>query len=1092
MRRIAYIELASAPENFEDFQAYKELFGYDDSYRFYGAFHKGQQVGYAAVKDNEIVHVSSVDPEVDQGLMSIMVAYGHTSAKKAKEPKDLINAPVPFIYDAHHKHIQIGYEGEKPRDIKPYRAEFSKGAIVEGEYQPGGKMVIWPSNSGLYTTNSILQTWLKQFPQMQITSVEFEVEGKKHKVAQWNQNYSNNSSIWDFQETTSSIDPIWPESSPSNPATPQLISVASKMPTKQSMAADPNWLNSWIAANGPYAYHTFSDPSIAEKISKEGLLPWDHPHNTSRSDYLGGPYEPRKNHVYLGVPDSYIDINGNPYMGLQYKNDYVARVDLRKLDPKRLNADEDSVHSLPVPFGLGTGTVTKDSPYQSYGEWADNNPQVSNHPLNVQRSVERNKAIAHEGPIPLDAIEVMPYNKVFPMLSRNVSKVSPKQSMAADPNWLNYWIQEHGPYAYHVFSDPDIGYSIFDKGLLPWDHPENPSGSIYGDDDMQPRPNHVYLGVPYMSQNPDGTSYKNLPYQGHYVARVDLRQLDPNNINADEDSFSKVPKFYSLFNKSLVRNSPYNSYGEWAEANKDITNHPLNTQRSIEMYHTLAHNGPIPRESMKIMPYADAFPIATKTASQMPPGDLIRVLVSANPAASKAYEALSFMGAKTYVVGGAVRDVLNGQTPKDIDMLVAGLPTEEVHNILEKLPGRVDLTGKRFGVYRYRHDGQEVEIALPRTDRYDASRRGQGAIEVDPHLPIEADLKRRDFTVNSMAVDLDNGELIDPYGGQNDLQAHILRASHKDAFREDPTRLVRALTAHSRFGLHPDEATRTEMASNAHLLRDESPDALNKVLDKLFGSDNPAAAIRLAHETGVLKHLFPEVDAHWDFDQRNPHHKHSLGEHLMHTLDNMAQETPDTDLRMAAMLHDIGKPASAWEDPQTHNLHFYESRLPDGRSIGADHARVGAQMASERLRQLNYPTTRINKINHIIEQHMFPRFDSQHGARKFLQRVGDDYADDMLTMALADGNGHGYGPEYWQNRTAIDTMRGHVDEVRKGQQATDLQNLAINGNDLLALGVPQGPKIGQILRNLLDHVVDVPTDNQPQKLIQLAKEYARV
>lgn len=662
MRKIAYIPLSSPPERFVDYSAYKELFGYDNSYQFYGAFYKGQQVGYGATKEGEIVHVSSMDPEVDHGLEEFMQQYGNSAiiaTKKGKEPKDQLNAPIPFIYDVHKKHIQIGYEGEHCRDIQPYRGEFSPGGIVEGEYQPGGKMLIFPSNTALYTTRSIINTWTQQFPQMEVTGLELDTgDGKTHKVA-----------------------------------------------------------------------------------------------------------------------------------------------------------------------------------------------------------------------------------------------------------------------------------------------------------------------------------------------------------------------------------------------------------------------------------------------NQMDPGQYIRVLTSADPAAANAYEALKFAGGKVYVVGGAVRDVLRGDNPKDIDLMVAGIPAEEVENILSKLPGQVKLTGKTFGVYRYRTDGHEVEVALPRQDKYESAQRGKGIITVDHNLPLEKDLERRDFTVNSMAVDLDTGELIDPYGGQSDIENNKLRTTHPDSFREDPTRLVRALSAHSRFGLHPDKTTRNEMASSAHLLRGESPDTLNGQLDKLFGSSNPAAAIRLGHETGVLKHLFPEVDDNWDYDQNNPHHEHKLGEHLMQVLDHTSQLTTDPDVRMAAMLHDIGKPASEWRDPVTGHNHFYEKHLPGGQVLGADHEKVGAKLADQLLSQrFNYPKARINRVTHLINHHMFPQFDSQKGARKFINRVGDQHADDLLHLREADMGGKGVTT---QGDTPVQNMRTLVDEVRKGQQPTDLNNLAINGNDLLSLGMQPGPQVGQVLRNLLEHVMEVPTDNNHQALMQLAQGYIK-
>ena len=466
-------------------------------------------------------------------------------------------------------------------------------------------------------------------------------------------------------------------------------------------------------------------------------------------------------------------------------------------------------------------------------------------------------------------------------------------------------------------------------------------------------------------------------------------------------------------------------------------------------------------------------------------GSYIRAMVAADPEASAVYDALKQAGGKVYVVGGKVRDALMGRHSDDFDMMVAGLDPKVVMKTLKKLPGRVDETGLRFGVFRYKldpHSSEDVQISIPRTDQYETGRRGEGQITVDPNLPIEHDLQRRDFTVNSMAVDLDNGQLIDPYGGANDIEQNVLRTTHPNSFGEDPSRLVRALMAHGRFGLDPDERTRHEMVTNGHMLQGESPDTLHKVLDKWFSSENPAKGVRLAHDTGLLEHLLPEVEQHWDFDQNNPHHNLPLGEHLHNVLENVSRMTKDPDVRLAAIMHDIGKPASAWTNPETGKNHYY--RGPHGE--GDNHEEVGARMAEGRLKALRHPNVRTKRIKHLIEQHMFPAFNSPKGARKFIQRVGDEHADDLLNLRQADQSGKGMGPEYFSARTSVDTQRKLVNEARQTKAPTSMSGLAINGNDLMQAGVPQGPQIGQILNNLLNHTIEHPEDNSREKLLQMA------
>jgi tRNA nucleotidyltransferase/poly(A) polymerase len=467
-------------------------------------------------------------------------------------------------------------------------------------------------------------------------------------------------------------------------------------------------------------------------------------------------------------------------------------------------------------------------------------------------------------------------------------------------------------------------------------------------------------------------------------------------------------------------------------------------------------------------------------------GSFIKTMVGADGAASAASKALKEAGGKVYVVGGAVRDALLQKEPKDIDLMVSGIPPEDVQMILDHLPGGVNLTGKRFGVYRYYTKGQEVEIALPRTDTYEkGGTRGQGQITVNHHLPVEKDLARRDFTANSMAVDLDSGRLMDPYGGARDIETHTLRTTHPNSFDEDPTRLVRALTMNSKHGLVPDEQTRKEMEEHAYRLDQESPDTLTQQLGKLLVSPNPAGGFRLAHETGVLKHLFPELANNFDFDQANHHHNFSLGEHSLNVLDKVSQKTKDPDLRLAALLHDAGKPASAWTDPSTGQQHFYAG-IVNGIPVGMDHAKVGADLAESRLREtFNYPVSKIRNIHNVISQHMFPQFSSPKGARKFLNKTGDA-ADDLLTLREADNSGKGTDTSY---KTSVDQMRGLVEQVRTAGEPTSQSAISVNGSDILTMGLRPGPQIGTVLRNLTNDVVQDPSLNDRTRLLERAQEY---
>jgi putative nucleotidyltransferase with HDIG domain len=255
------------------------------------------------------------------------------------------------------------------------------------------------------------------------------------------------------------------------------------------------------------------------------------------------------------------------------------------------------------------------------------------------------------------------------------------------------------------------------------------------------------------------------------------------------------------------------------------------------------------------------------------------------------------------------------------------------------------------------------------------------------------------------------------------------------------------------------------------------------VLDKLFESSNPAGALRLGHETGLLQHLFPAVHEHYDFDQQTPHHRYSLGDHLLNTLHNVSEQTDDPDVRMAAFLHDIGKPASQWFD-ENGVAHYYQSK-----DQGSNHEDVGAKMAEDNLRDLHYPTARIRRVTGIIQNHMFPAFSTNKGARKFLQRT-EPYADDLLTLRRADMEGKGQAPEEVAQRTSVDKMQGLVEQARSAGDPTSQSALSVNGNDIVAMGA-QGPDVGQILRQLTNDVVEEPMLNDRQALLQRAQQYIK-
>lgn len=483
-------------------------------------------------------------------------------------------------------------------------------------------------------------------------------------------------------------------------------------------------------------------------------------------------------------------------------------------------------------------------------------------------------------------------------------------------------------------------------------------------------------------------------------------------------------------------------------------------------------------------------------------GGYVSSMVAADPVAYKASQALRKAGGKVYAVGGAVRDAVAGYPHKDVDLMVTGLPREKIMETLElDLPGQMDITGKDFGVFRYKERGHDVEIAMPRRDRSTGSGHKNFDVQADPTMKIEEDLLRRDYTPNAMAVDLDSGRLVDPFGGVNDIKNGTFRTLNKDSLKDDPLRTMRGLVLNGRYGWQPTDETREQMREHAPRLSELPGERVQGELDKLLESNDPASAIKLAQDTGVLQHFLPEVASTFGYDQKNPHHAYDLGTHILNVLGNISTLTDDKDLRLAALMHDVGKPASAWWHPEQGRQKFYRWQadrdytdpqgnvtIPKGTFMGQDHHTVGADMTRARMEALRYSKDRTDRVSTLIQHHMYPSFNGVRGARKFMQKVGP-HADDLMTLRDADMGGKGTDQS---DKTPAEIQRNLVEQVRNMGEPTQLSQLAITGNDLIQLGIPQGPLIGQVLQQLMSAVVENPEINDRNQLLELARSYAGV
>ena len=438
------------------------------------------------------------------------------------------------------------------------------------------------------------------------------------------------------------------------------------------------------------------------------------------------------------------------------------------------------------------------------------------------------------------------------------------------------------------------------------------------------------------------------------------------------------------------------------------------------------------------------------------------------------------LGLDAYVVGGAVRDELLGIPHKDEDFLVPGVDQEGLRAALAP-HGRIEdmeVHGQLVGVRFYPRDRavQElapagIELTPPRGERSTGPGHRDFAIVADPSIPLEEDMARRDFTVNAMARRLETGELIDPFGGVRDLARRELRTVSPTSFREDPLRLLRGLRLVSQLGFDLTGETLVQMRTDADGLRHVSgerigggivADGLGELSRLLLGRE-PARALRLARDTGVLVAFLPEFTRVIGCRLGSDRQPVPLDEHLFRVVQEAADADCSLAVRLAGLLHDVGK--------------------PDADESGADHAAAGARIAGKVLRRLRYPTRLRRRVVAIVREHAFHSDGDWSGApaRRFLAHHGDELAFDLADHRLADLATKRVPPEEVERARGLQLA---LDQERTSPHRVG--DLAVSGCDLIELGFAEGPELGRVLRLLLEDVIDDPDRNERQLLLTRA------
>jgi tRNA nucleotidyltransferase (CCA-adding enzyme) len=425
---------------------------------------------------------------------------------------------------------------------------------------------------------------------------------------------------------------------------------------------------------------------------------------------------------------------------------------------------------------------------------------------------------------------------------------------------------------------------------------------------------------------------------------------------------------------------------------------------------------------------------------------------------------------RAWVVGGCVRDLALGRPVNDWDICTDAKPDE-----LMKIFPRAIPTGLQHGTVTVVLGGEHYEITTLRGEgTYSDGRRPDSVHFVSD---IEDDLLRRDFTINAMAIDSETGVWMDPYGGQKDLQAGIIRAVGVafERFSEDGLRVLRAARFAAQLGFLVEPDTLTAIAATIGTFKKVSQERVRDEWLKTMRSKQPSLAFNIMRDTGILQVSCPELMEGVGCEQ-NKYHTYDVWGHAMACMDACVG---DPILRIGALLHDVGKPRSRAFSDKTKDYTFYE------------HERIGAEMVQPLCDRLKFSTDEKARITDVVRHHMWHYDDwSDAAVRRWLKRVGLHRLDDLYALREADLQGKGpekIGPDDLQSLTQL---KAHVERVLAQGAALSIRDLKINGHDLMqSLAVKPGKILGDTLSHLLDEVISNPEVNEREALFELAKKF---
>ncbi|MHB1988482.1 MAG: CCA tRNA nucleotidyltransferase [Acidimicrobiales bacterium] len=433
---------------------------------------------------------------------------------------------------------------------------------------------------------------------------------------------------------------------------------------------------------------------------------------------------------------------------------------------------------------------------------------------------------------------------------------------------------------------------------------------------------------------------------------------------------------------------------------------------------------------------------------------------------------------KLYLVGGTVRDAIAGRpggdetAEADVDLTTDALP-DEIEELIGPLASTTWTQGKRFGTIGAMVSGRRVEITTHRAEAYDPDSRKPGVVFGDD---ISTDLARRDFTVNAMALELPGLEMVDPYGGLDDLAARRLRTplDPRISFSDDPLRMMRAARFAAGYGLAPDEALVRAVDELHRRLSIVSEERIRDELDKLIVLPKPSAGLWFLVRTGLAGEFLPELPA-LELEQ-DPVHRHK--DVLAHTIAVVEKTSPDKVLRLAALFHDVGKPKTRSVGQGGVSFHHHDV--------------VGARMARERMKILRYATTEIDDVGRLVELHL--RFHTYkmgwtdsavrryaHDAGPLVDKLNELTRCDCTTRNAARAKALGH---------RMDELEQRLAELRRSEELASLRP-ELDGVEVMeALGLEPGRDVGRAIDFLMKIRLDEGVIGKPEALHRLCQWWA--